>query len=387
MKKKIKLLLIGGGSGGHLYPLLTLAQEACCKYLQPEDLHFIIADNNADFKYFESNDLYKKFTYSEYSVAKLRRYFSWQNFLDFFVFFKNIVFSFVFLLFNRPEKIFSKGGFVSLPFGISAFLLRIPFYLHETDSVMGLSNTILSKFAQKVFTGFPLQNSVLSNNKKYVFVGNPVRAEFFDIPDKKNDQNDIFKILLFGGSQGAQALNEWARTFFDISKNTELVSVLQNIQKNIEVLIISGKNKLDTDTVKNINISNKDFLNNVKSVYTISIQEREFLTSDFVETIHSSDIIFARAGGSIAELAASRKCTVVIPLPTSANNHQQKNAEYFASEKAVLHISEKDLYTEKTYSVVNDLLENATLQKKLSEKLGEFSRANVVENIIKELHI
>ena len=369
-----------------MYPLLTLAQEVCCKHLQPEDLHFIIADNNADFKCFESDDLYKKFTYSEYSVAKLRRYFSWQNFLDFFVFFKNIIFSFVFLLFNRPEKIFSKGGFVSLPFGISAFLLRIPFYLHETDSVMGLSNAILSKFAQKVFTGFPLQNSVLSQNKKYIFVGNPVRAEFFDIPEK-NEKNNTLKILLFGGSQGARVLNEWCRTFFDISKNTELASVLQNIQKNIEVLIIAGKNKLDTATVKNINTRNENFLNNVKSVYTISLQEREFLTSDFVATIHFSDIVFARAGGSIAELAASKKCTVVIPLPTSANNHQQKNAEYFASENAVLHISEQDLYTEKTYSIVNDLLQNTRLQKTLSEKLGEFSRENVVENIIKELQI
>ena len=129
MKNKIKLLLIGGGSGGHLYPLLTLAQEVCSrKKLKVSDLHFIIADNDADFKYFESNELYKQFTYSEYSVAKLRRYFSWQNFLDFFIFLKNIIQSFIFLLFNRPEKIFSKGGFVSLPFGISAFLLRIPFY-------------------------------------------------------------------------------------------------------------------------------------------------------------------------------------------------------------------------------------------------------------------
>ncbi len=370
-----------------MYPLLTLAQEVCDKnILKAENLHFIIADNNADFRYFESNDLYKKFTYSEYSVAKLRRYFSWQNFFDFFVFFKNIVQSFLFLLCNRPEKIFSKGGFVSLPFGISAFFLRIPFFLHETDSAMGLSNRILSVFAKKVFTGFPLQNIKISERQKYVFVGNPVRAEFFNIPiGKENILPHSLNILIFGGSQGAKALNEWARDFFDISQNQELLSVLEKINKNIEVLIVSGKNKSNSEKIKKITEINNKFLST--SSYKIIVKEVEFLTSDFINVIHSSDIVITRAGGSIAELSAAKKCVVLVPLPTSANNHQQKNADYFTSKNAVLQIQEENLYTKEVNKMLNELFSSEKKQKKLSNKLSEFSCPHAVENIIKGLNI
>ena len=363
-----------------MYPLLTLAQEVCDKQiLKPENLHFIIADNNADFRYFESNNLYKNFTYSKYSVAKLRRYFSWQNFIDFFIFFKNIIKSFSFLVFNRPDKIFSKGGFVSLPFGISAFFLRIPFFLHETDSAMGLSNRILSVFAKKIFTGFPLK----TKNSKYIFIGNPVRAEFFDIP--KGNNLKTLHILIFGGSQGAKVLNEWAREFFNISKNKELENVLTLMKKNIEVLIISGKNKSNAERINKITEINNNFLST--SEYKIFVKEVEFLTSDFVQTIHNSDIVIARAGGSIAELAAAQKCTVLVPLPTSANNHQQKNADYFTSENAVLQIQETDLHKKETYKRLNELFSSEKQQKNLSNKLTEFARPHVVENLIKELEL
>ena len=347
-------------------------------------MHFVIADNNADFKYFESSELYKQFTYSEYSVAKLRRYFSWQNFLDFFIFLKNIIQSFFFLLFNRPEKIFSKGGFVSLPFGISAFFLRIPFYLHETDSAMGLSNKILSKFAQKVFTGFPTKNETILEKNKYIFVGNPVRAEFFvDFEKIKNQPLNTLNFLIFGGSQGAQALNAWARIFFDISKNKELFSVLEKIKKNIKVLIISGKGKSNVDVIKKINLNNKNY----KHKYQLILEEVEFLSSDFVEIIHKSDIVLTRAGGSVAELAASAKCTILVPLPTSANNHQQKNADYFSSQNAVLQVREKNLYTDKTYIKIIDLLKSENMQKSLAFELSKFSKPHVAQNILKHLYL
>ena len=375
-----------------MYPLLTLAQEVCNKkILKSEDLHFIIADNNADFRYFESNDLYKTFSYSEYSVAKLRRYFDWQNFIDFFIFIKNIFSSFFFLIFNRPEKIFSKGGFVSLPFGISSFFLRIPFYLHETDSAMGLSNRVLSKFAKKVFTGFPVQNIEKVEKEKYFFVGNPVRPEFFKTINTKSDiNNKNLNILIFGGSQGAQALNQWARDFFDISKNKILLNQIKNtsnlnIIEKINVLIVSGKNKSDTNKILNINKNNNNNLY-LKNNY-LNVKEVEFLTTSFVDEIHKADIVITRAGGSVAELAAAKKCAVLVPLPTSANNHQVKNAEYFAKNNAVLYIKEKDLFESKTSILLIELFYSKEKQKNLSKKLEKFAKKNVVQDIIKYLKI
>ena len=282
MKNKIKLLLVGGGSGGHIYPLLAVSEYLIDeKIIEQKNLHFVIAKNNADYKYFENT----QYSYSTVSVAKLRRYFSWENFLDLFIFIKNIFSSFFFLLKNRPEKIFSKGGFVSLPFGISSFLLRIPFYLHETDSSMGLSNKLLSKIATKIFTGFPSENN---NNYNNIFVGNPVRKKFFrslsEVEGKRKKSKKIksLKILIFGGSQGAQRINEWARNFFS--------SV-----KNVEILLVAGKNKTKPP---------KSPLSGGLEFY---ITEVEFLSDTFIEEVHKADIVITRAGGSVAELAAAKK--------------------------------------------------------------------------------
>lgn len=354
--KKTKILFVGGGTGGHIYPLLAIneyLQEH--KNFSPSDVHFIIANNNSDYHYFEN----LPFSYTTVSVAKLRRYFSWENFLDFFIFIKNIFSAFWFLLFHRPEKIFSKGGFVSLPFGISAFFLRIPFFLHETDSAMGLSNSILSRIATKIFTGFP------SKNSQYIFTGNPVRKDFFTIPQKQNfqekdaDEKKKFtkklQILIFGGSQGAEKINEWARIFFSSEEN-----------KKNEVLLITGKGKKSDKKIENIT-------------------EKEFLTHDFISEIHKADIVITRAGGSISELAAAQKCTILIPLPSAANNHQRKNAQYFSEKKAALYLEESELFSDESVKKIEQLFSSASLQEQYKKNISSLSQPLAIENICKFL--
>lgn len=339
--------MIGGGTGGHIFPLITIAD----KYLEESkynhsNIHFIISKNKQDYKYLKRSN----YSYTEFSVAKLRRYFDFKNFIDIFIFISNIFKSFVFLIKNRPKKIFSKGGFVSLPFGISAFILNIPLYLHETDNSMGLSNKILSFFAKKVFTGFPYKN------KNYIYIGNPVREEFFT--KKINNMTTItepkiIQICIFGGSQGALYINEWARNFFPKLEN-------------IKVILITGKNKKS-------NINHKN------------IVEIEFLDKGFSNLIKSSDIIITRAGGSISELSASQKCCILIPLPSSANNHQVKNAKYFEKSEAVIHIPQDNLYKEETKNTILELCKNPKLRRKYEINLGNFRKENCTNNIVKHL--
>lgn len=309
---------------------------------------FAVAKNNSD-KYLVENEGY---SYSEFSVAKLRRYFSWENFRDFFIFFKNIWKATFFLKKNRPDKIFSKGGFVSLPIGIAAKILSIPFYLHETDKTMGLSNKILSRFATKIFTGFP------SSNPNHIFVGNPVREEFFILPKQipLTSKKNVLKVLIFGGSQGALALNAWAREFF--------------LGRNEEVLLITGKGKLSKKK---------------SDPLAKNITEVEFLMKDFCEKIHEADIIITRAGGSVSELSAAQKMVVLVPLPSSANDHQRANAKFFADKNAAVYIEEEDLYTDETKKVLEEIFLSPERRKEYEKNIAPFAQKNSVEKICKEI--
>lgn len=307
-----------------------------------EDLHFIIADNDADFEYFTG----KNYSYTVFSVAKLRRYFSWENIRDGFRFVFNIFRACWFLYRHRPEKIFSKGGFVSLPFGIAAWIFRIPFFMHETDSVMGLSNRILERFSTTVFTGFP------SSSPRHIFVGNPVRKEFFQEP--KAIVSSPLKILVFGGSQGAKALNEWTRWFFG------------NQKKIAEVFLVTGKGKKSNNEID-------------------GLREVEFLHDDFISAVWDADIVIARAGGSVAELAAAQKCVVLVPLPSAANDHQRKNAEFFAKNNAALVVQESQLYEENTTKTLLNLFSSSEQQKQLSHHLSSFAKKDTVETIVKTI--
>lgn len=333
------ILLVGGGTGGHLFPLV-----AVCEQLKKEDenlsFHFVIAKNNSDKKLLEPYG----WSYDEVPVAKLRRYFSWENIRDFFRFFRNIGKAFFILKKQSPEKIFSKGGFVSLPVGIAAWILKIPFILHETDSSMGLANRILSHFASKVLTGFP------SKNPKHIHVGNPIRNEFFK-PTKNSEKNPL-EILIYGGSQGAAALNNWARKFFE--------------KREEKVLLVTGKGKKQENSSKNIT-------------------EVEFLHKNFIEKIHNADIVITRAGGGIFELAASKKCTVLVPLPSAANDHQRKNAKFFAEKNAAIYREEKDLFTKETKNILEEIFSSKEKRAEMEKNISALASQNASKNICNEI--
>jgi UDP-N-acetylglucosamine--N-acetylmuramyl-(pentapeptide) pyrophosphoryl-undecaprenol N-acetylglucosamine transferase len=404
----MKILLVGGGTGGHLFPLVALANQwEKISQKTPEkiqngknlkeklEFHFVVAQNNSDKNVLENT----RYSYSEIPVAKLRRYFSWENFRDFFRFIANIFRAFFLLKKHKPDCIFSKGGFVSLPVGLAAKILRIPFYLHETDSVMGLSNRMLAKFSQKIFTGFP------SSNPNHIFVGNPVREEFFRLPSSLSEKGvggegetkniplsssfwnslkrsgeypestslqkqKTQKIFIFGGSQGSEAINTWAREFFSGEFCTK---------NNLEVLLVTGKGK-----GRNQRRDELQFVS-TKQKTPENFHEVEFLHDDFIQKIHNADIVITRAGGSIFELAAAKKCTVLIPLPSAANNHQLKNAQFFSGKNAALLIEERNLFTPETKNQLSELIQDKTQQNFLAKNLATFAQKNVAEKVWKEI--
>ncbi len=206
----MKILFTGGGTGGHVFPLVAIVREIRRIYPK-KDLEFYYLGPKDDFGLIllQQEDLIIKTIIS----GKLRRYFSWQNFVD--ILFKipfGVIQSFFFLLSIKPDLVFSKGGSGSIAVTYSARFLRIPVFLHESDVVPGLSNQTTAKWAKKIFISFP--KTEYFDPEKTTLTGNPIRKEILD--GDKEMAGELFNLsfskpifLVIGGSQGAEAINDF----------------------------------------------------------------------------------------------------------------------------------------------------------------------------------
>lgn len=174
------------------------------------------------------------------TCGKLRRYFSWENFLDFFRVPIGIVQAYKILKRYKPVVVFSKGGYVSFPVTVAAWKLKIPVILHESDVVPGLANRLSMKFARKICISFEETKNYLSKKllKKTVYTGNPVRKSIFEGSREKglkftglNEYRPI--ILVMGGSQGATQINKLVR------------STLDELLKKFQIIHIAGRGNID----------------------------------------------------------------------------------------------------------------------------------------------
>lgn len=342
MKKEI--YIVAGGSGGHITPALAVASQ-----FKKEQILFICSRADLDKKIIADAG----YEYQTIFSGKLRRYFSWQNFTDFFSFLWGFWQSFFFLLFKRPKVIFSKGGFVSLPVGLAAFLLQIPLILHESDAQMGLANRILAKVAKKVLTAMP--------SEKYLHVGTPVRTEIVRAKTEEGEKFLNFKnpkkpmILVIGGSQGALFINK------------KIAKISHKLEKIANLVIITGAQK-------------KDFKN------SDSLRAYEYLSKEFGSVLKSADLVVSRAGAnSIAEIAALKKPVILIPLPSAANDHQDKNARFLADKNAAIYLPQAGLQEQKLFKLIESLLADDNQRKKLSVGISGFFEPKAGKKIAREI--
>src|SRR3989344_1948500 len=215
-KKYIKILFTGGGTGGHTMPIIGIVREIKRLY-QQDGLKFYYMGPKDKL----TLDLLSKEHVKIFIIAscKIRRYFSFQNFVDIlFGIPLGFVQSFFFLLFIRPKLVFSKGGSGATVVSAAAKILRRPIFLHESDVVPGLSNKTASKWAKKIFISFP--TTEFFDPAKVTLVGNPIRRELLN--GDANTAKEIFHLtggkpllLFLGGSQGSQALNDFVLLFLN----------------------------------------------------------------------------------------------------------------------------------------------------------------------------
>ncbi|MCL5260356.1 MAG: undecaprenyldiphospho-muramoylpentapeptide beta-N-acetylglucosaminyltransferase [Gammaproteobacteria bacterium] len=312
----MKIIFTGGGSAGHVTPNIALIK----KFSQENwEINYIGSKNGIE------KELIAPLNIPYYAIAsgKLRRYFSWHNFLDPWKILWGIFQAYFLCLKLKPQIIFSKGGFVAFPVVVAAWLNRIPVIVHESDFSVGLANKLCFPFAKKICLTFPSTVKMFRSQKKLVVTGTPIREEFFVGSAKKGLELCGFThgkkiILVFGGSLGAKKINQIVR------------NLLPELLINYQIAHVCGKGKIDT------------------TINFPGYKQFEYLTDEFPHLMAAADLVISRAGANaIYELIALRKPNILLPLSkTSSRGDQILNAKYCAKNGYSQVIFAEDLTTE-----------------------------------------
>ena len=364
----MKVLFTGGGTGGHVVPIIAVARELRKAYPQKKLQLFYLGPKDEFGRVLLSQEGIKV---KEILAGKIRRYFSWkpilQNILD--ILFKvplGIIQAFFYIFFLSPDIIFSKGGFGSIPGVIAGKMLFVPVILHESDVAPGASNKFLSKFVSKVFVSFP--KTEYFPLKKIIEIGNPVRKEVMEGPEE--EAKDFFKLssqkpilLILGGSQGAQRVND------------KILEVLTQLLENFEIIHQCGeRNFQEVKAGAGVVISQEQ-----RKIYHLYpfLKEPELRKAYVL-----ADLVISRAGsGSIFEIAAAGKPSILIPLPDSAQNHQIKNAYAYAEAGACLIIEESN-FTPRFFSErLKSLFAEPEKLKEMATRAKAFSKPEAAKVI------
>ncbi len=349
MTNKKKICMVGGGSAGHVFPALAIAGGLIERGWEIE---FIGSRSGLERRLLAKSPLIVREIFS----GKLRRYWSLRNFSD-LVF---IVFGFLqslsLLCRFRPDVLFSKGGFVSVPVVYAAALLRIPTIAHESDYSPGLANRLAAPFLRTFCVTFSDTRLAWFRNRP-VHTGNPVRAEFLSADPKRGRAfigKDVRNILLIlGGSQGAEKINSIVR------------ESLAELGRHFLVVHICGPGK-------KIESSNGNYI------------QFEFVEKEMADLLSAAELVVSRAGSnSLFEIVAMRKPNLLIPLGLSSSRGDQiLNARYAQERGWSSVIDEENLTSELFVQELLSLYENSRV---FLENLSGFEPKEAVERIIFEI--
>ncbi len=385
----LKIVLTGGGSGGHTFPLIAVLREL--KKIKEENnlpLEFIyLGPNDFTLEYIKKEGIEVK----TIITGKFRRSFSpidiLNNILDIFKIIFGLFQTFVYLFLIMPDIVFAKGGYGSFPVIFISTLFFIPFYLHESDSQPGLTNHLMARFAKLVFISFESRAKIFPPSKTKL-VGNPVREELF-YEEEEVDKASLKRslglseeyplIAVLGGSLGAQHINDLILDSLpQLIEETEIIHqtgttdferVLRESEIVFKEIIGSEERKTFYHPVPFIEetIMGKEMFN-LKDIYFLS------------------DLIVARAGsGLIFEIARSGKPAILIPLPWSTKEHQIKNAYEYAKNGAAIVLEEKNLQPNIFSGLIFQILRDEKKKQEMSQAALNFAKPQAAQIIAQEL--
>lgn len=379
----MKVILTGGGSGGHITPLLAVASEL---KQQTTDVKIIYIGQKGDkLGDIPARDKYIDETYAV-RAGKFRRYHGegWKQLLDVPTFLKNFrdVFYVLIGIFQsrallkriKPDIIFIKGGFVGVPVGLAAAQLTIPYITHDSDAIPGLANKLISRWAKIHTVALPVDGYPYPADR-CVTTGIPLRAEFQPVDDTvtKRFRSDLGyaekdKILfIIGGGLGAQNINHAV---------VEAVPHLLREFPELKVIHATGRSKDD------------EVMAEYQKVLS-PIEQGRLKVVDYIADVYrysgAADVIITRAGATnLAEFALQGKACIVIPSPFLAGGHQLKNAQYLSEHQAAAVLSEFDLTSDplRLSRRVSQLLGDEAMRQNLAKNLARFAKPDAAKLIV-----
>lgn len=366
----MKIVFTGGGTGGHFYPIIAVA-EKLNKILEREKIA------NAELFYMSTEPYNErllfdnKIKYKQVTAGKRRTYFSIQNFFDLFKTGWGVVKSILQIFVLYPDVVFSKGGFASFPTLFAAKLFRIPVIIHESDSAPGRVNAWAGKFAQKIALSYTDAAQYFPSGRT-ALTGNPIREEVLRPSGK-----DAFKelgldpnipvLLVLGGSQGARAINAQMETLAP-----KLVEKYQVIHQAGEANMAEVQT-----TVNGLLGGNPNALR--YHIYGYMDSETMKLSAE------TATVIVSRAGSAIFEIAAWGVPAILIPITESNADHQRKNAFAYARAGGAVVIEESNLGPNILMSEVENLMQDSKKREVMKISSNAFARTDAAEKIAEQI--
>jgi UDP-N-acetylglucosamine--N-acetylmuramyl-(pentapeptide) pyrophosphoryl-undecaprenol N-acetylglucosamine transferase len=357
-----RIIISGGGTGGHIYPAIAIANEL--KVLSPDcEILFVGAENRMEMQ---------KVPAAGYSivgldVVGLQRSLTVKNLKFPLKVFKSLKKAQEIIKNFRPHVCVGVGGYASGPTLFAASLMKIPTLIQEQNSYAGITNKLLSRRAKKICVAYPQMERFFAK-EKIIFTGNPVRKDILDIDDKRFQAIKHFglednkrTLLVIGGSLGAKTINQ------SIEKWLERI-----LENDIQVVWQTGKTYF------------QQAQKTVSALQTSQIKVLEFINQmDLAYSV--ADVVVSRAGAlSISELCLVAKPTIFVPSPNVSEDHQTKNAQVLVQNEAALMVSDAHAQDFLVGDALH-LLRDTELQKKLSENIKKFARPQASYDIARQV--
>jgi len=343
------ILIVAGGTGGHIYPALAVADQ-----LHSRNIHTVWMGSRTGMETRIVPDagirLFK------IAISGLRGKGFWRWLIAPFALVAGLVQALFALMRIRPRLVLGMGGFASGPGGLAAWMCGRPLVIHEQNAIPGLTNSLLSRIATQVLEGFP---GSFPEQRHAITVGNPVRSSIVSIapPQMRKLETELFRVLVIGGSRGAQALN---------------VGVPRAIEQlntpGVEVWHQAGAgNGLQTE--------------NCYACSSVPVRVAEFI-DDMAEAYSWASIVICRAGAlTVCELAAAGVASILVPFPHAVDDHQTANAAYLVDSNAAMMVTEGPDFEDRLAAAIQHFLADRSQLIRFARRARELARPDAAVRV------
>lgn len=366
----MKIAFTGGGTGGHVYPLIAVAEEVN-KIIDDQKIANVQLYYFSDAPYDKEALFENRIHFVEVPAGKLRIYFSLKNFTDIFKMAYGCLVGLWKMFQIYPDVVFAKGAYASFPTLLAARILRIPVIIHESDSAPGRVTTWAGKFAQYIALAYA-EAAEYFPKEKVARVGQPVRPELENpIKDGAYEYLQLEQgtptIFIFTGSLGAQVINE------------AILMALPELLQTYQVIHQTGRANFDEVSARaNLILEN--------SQYKTRYKPFAFLNPLAIRMAAGvANIIIGRAGSSIFEIASWGIPSIIIPITVSNANHQHKNAFNYARAGAAVVIEEKNLTPHIIINESNRIVTDLNLHNRMSKAAKDFYLPDAAKKIARKV--